>query len=95
MALSFGVALQRLSEGVVGVEPYEEGFFAPIVECAYKGYGYMPVRHLGEGEIRMLRQNGVRVKILRSNGIEQMVLVWGNISDMQMTKELKQDGFFR
>lgn len=92
MRLSFGVALQRLSEGVVGVEPYESGFLEPLVECAYKGYAYMPVRRIGEVEVKMLKQNGVRVKVLKSNGNEQMVLIWGNISDTQIIKELKKDG---
>lgn len=92
MKLSLGESLQRLSEGVVGVEPYENGFFRSIVDCAYKGYAYMPVRTLGEGEVAMLRQNRIRVKILKNKGKEQMVLVWGNISDYQMIKELKEDG---
>ena len=94
MRLNLGIALQRLSEGVKGAEPYDRGFFEPLVECAYKGYSYMPVRHLGNGDIQLLRQNGIKVKVLKSNGKEQMVLVWGNISDSQIIKELKRDGLF-
>lgn len=94
MRLSLGVALQRLSEGVRGAEPYDKGFFEPLVDCAYKGNSYMPVRHLGSGDVQLLKQNGIKVKILKCNGKEQMVLVWGNVTDSQIIKELKQDGFF-
>lgn len=94
MRLSLGVALQRLSEGVKGAEPFDKGFFEPIIDCAYKGHYYMPVRHLGSGDVQLLKQNGIKVKILKSNGKEQMVLVWGNVSDFQIIKELKRDGLF-